>query len=186
MKLGEVCEFLDGRRVPVNEPDRMRRIAGKKQAELYPYYGANGQVGWIDGYLFDEPLILLAEDGGFFGSADRPIAYAVAGKYWVNNHAHVLRPRPDSIDFAYCLLAIRIRPDVGDMVAGATRAKLNQKVAAEIVLPLPPLSEQRRIAGMLNERMAEAEKHRLALEAQLETINKLPAALLRKAFRGDI
>lgn len=62
--LGEACEFLDSRRVPVNETERRKRIAGKSQEQLFPYYGANGQVGLIDGFLFDEPLILLAEDGG--------------------------------------------------------------------------------------------------------------------------
>src|SRR6266478_6352574 len=106
VKLGDVCEFLDSRRIPVNDPERRRRIADKKQSELYPYYGANGQVGWINDYLFDEPLILLAEDGGNFGSLDRPIAYAVSGRYWVNNHAHVLEPRDGLIDFDYCLHAI--------------------------------------------------------------------------------
>ena len=67
VRLGEVCDFLDSRRIPVNDTERSRRVAGKKESELFPYYGANGQVGWIDGYLFHEPLILLAEDGGNFG-----------------------------------------------------------------------------------------------------------------------
>src|SRR5436853_5028500 len=99
--LGEICEFLDCRRIPVNESERRRRVANMKQSELFPYYGANGQVGWIDDYLFEEPLILLAEDGGNFGSMERPIAYAVSGRYWVNNHAHVLKPRDELIDFDY-------------------------------------------------------------------------------------
>ncbi len=183
--LGEVCDFLDARRVPVNETERNRRIAGKSIAELYPYYGANGQVGWIDDYLFDEPLILLAEDGGFFGSKDKAIAYAVSGRYWVNNHAHVLRPR-DGVDFNYCLHAIGIRPDVGDLVSGSTRGKLNQKVAAGIPVALPPLDEQKRIGAILNEQMASAERAQTTLEEELETINALPAALLRRAFHGGL
>ena|SRR3989338_501018 len=152
VRLGEVCDFLDSRRVPVNDADRAKRIAGKKQSQLFPYYGANGQVGWIDDYLFDEPLILLAEDGGNFGSKDRPIAYAVSGRYWVNNHAHVLRPR-NTVDFDYCFHALRIRPDVGDLVSGSTRAKLNQEIAAQIPIPLPPLPEQKRIAAILSNQM---------------------------------
>ena len=67
-RLNEVTEFLDYRRQPINEPERVRRREGKPIKNLYPYYGANGQVDWIDGYLFDEPAVLLAEDGGFFGS----------------------------------------------------------------------------------------------------------------------
>ena len=85
--LGEVVEFLDNLRVPVKESERAQRKG------LYPYDGANGQVGWIDGYIFDEPLVLLAEDGGNFGSKEKPITYKITGKSWVNNHAHVLRPR---------------------------------------------------------------------------------------------
>ena len=184
-RLREVCEFLDSRRVPVNDSDRAKRTAGKKESELFPYYGANGQVGWIDGYLFNEPLILLAEDGGNFGSADRPIAYDVRGRYWVNNHAHVLRPR-DGVDFDFCLQALRIRPDVGDLVSGSTRAKLNQEIAASIPIPLPPLEEQKRIAAMLNEQTASAEQARKAIEQELDTVNKLPAALLRRAFNGEL
>lgn len=184
-RLDEVCDFLDSRRIPVNDTQRAKRIQGKQQSQLYPYYGANGQVGWIDDYIFDEPLILLAEDGGFFGSTYRPIAYAVSGKYWVNNHAHVLRPKA-LIDFDYCLWCIRIRPDVGDMVSGSTRAKMNQKVAARISIPLPPLSEQKNIARRLSEQVAAADKARKVLEDKLEAINALPAALLRRAFAGEL
>ncbi len=185
VRLGEVCEFLDSRRIPVNEEERKRRISGKKQSDLFPYYGANGQVGWIDDYLFDEPLILLAEDGGNFGSADKPIAYAVTGRYWVNNHAHVLRPRDGVIDFDYCLHSIAIRPDVGDLVAGSTRAKLNQEIAARIPIPLPPLSEQKRIAGILREQMAAVERARRAAEEQLQAAKALPAAYLREVFESE-
>lgn len=183
VRLGDVCEFLDSQRIPVNDIERTRRISGKEQAELYPYYGANGQVGWIDDFLFNEPLILLAEDGGNFGAEDKPIAYAVSGHYWVNNHAHVLRPR-NNIDFNYCLHAIRIRPDVGGLVAGSTRAKLNQEVAAKIPIPLPPLLEQRRIATILNEQMSAVEKARSATKAQLEAVKVLPTAYLRAIFNS--
>lgn len=180
-RLDEVCDFLDSQRVPVNGPERSKRIAGKKQSQLYPYYGANGQVGWIDDFLFDEPLILLAEDGGNFGSKDRPIAYGVSGRCWVNNHAHVLKPHED-VDFDYCLQALRIRPDVGELVSGSTRAKLNQEIASGILVPIPPLSEQKRIAGILREQMAAVDAARRSAEAQLEAAQALPAAYLRAVF----
>ena len=82
--LGEVVEFLDSKRRPVKEADR--------KPGPFPYYGANGQQGTIDAYIFDEPLVLLAEDGGFFDAPERGICYRISGKTWVNNHAHVLRP----------------------------------------------------------------------------------------------
>jgi type I restriction enzyme S subunit len=185
VRLGDVCDFLDSRRIPINDAERQKRIAGKAKSELFPYYGANGQVGWIDGYLFDEPLILLAEDGGNFGSKEKPIAYAVCGRYWVNNHAHVLRPRA-GLDFDYCLHAIRIRPDVGELVSGSTRAKLNQEIAASIPLPLPPLPEQQRIGAFLTDQIATVKRISMALEEELKMINALPAALLRRAFSGEI
>jgi len=178
-KLGDVCDFLDSRRVPINETERQKRIAGRSKDQLFPYYGANGQVGWIDDYIFDEPLILLAEDGGNFGSATKPIAYGVSGKYWVNNHAHVLRPR-QLVDFDYCLQAIRIRPDVGDLVSGSTRAKLNQETAASIPLPLSPLPEQKRIATILSEQMAAVEQARAAVQAQLGLLQDLVNTYLRQ------
>jgi len=181
VKLGEVCEFLDSKRVPVNEDERRRRILGKPISSLYPYYGANGQVGWIDDYIFDEPLILLAEDGGFFGSLTKSIAYKIVGKSWVNNHAHVLRPK-DSIIIDFCHFALSIRPDIGQMVTGNTRPKLNQEIAAQIQIPLPPLSEQKRISVILNEQLAAVDKARAAAEAQLEAAKALPAAYLREVF----
>ncbi len=185
VKLGEVVEFLDYKRKPVSEAERAKRNEGKGIHGLYPYYGANGQAGWIDSYLFDEPLILLAEDGGAFGSADTPIAYKIEGKTWVNNHAHVLRPI-DGIDMEYCLAAIAIRPDLVHFATGSTRPKLNQSMATQIPFPLAPFPEQQHIAATLKDQMAAVEKARMAAEESLTTINALPAALLRRAFNGEI
>jgi hypothetical protein len=130
-----------------------------------------------------EPLILLAEDGGNFGSAEKPVAYTVSGRYWVNNHAHVLKPHAD-VDFDYCLHALRIRPDLGDLVSGSTRAKLNQEIAANILIPLPPVAVQNRIAVILKEQMAAVERARAASEARLDATRALPAAYLRAVFNN--
>ncbi len=185
VKLGEVCEFLDHLRIPVNDVERRLRTVGKQQAELYPYYGANGQVGWIDDYLFDEELVLLAEDGGFFGSFDRPIAYRVSGKCWVNNHAHVLRARKDLADVDWLYLALAIRPDIIQFVSGTTRMKLNQDQASLIPVALPPLPEQKRIAARIQELMQDVERARTACEAQLEAAKALPRAYLRQVFESE-
>ena len=84
-KLSECVHILDHLRVPVNLEERKRR-----QGSI-PYYGATGQIGWIDDYLFDEELLLLGEDGAPFLDKTKPITYIITGKSWVNNHAHVLR-----------------------------------------------------------------------------------------------
>ena len=108
--LGEAVTFLDNMRRPVTASER---VAGP-----YPYYGANGIQGTIDGFIFDEPLLLLAEDGGNFGNPDRDIAYIAEGRYWVNNHAHVIRPKaPLDLRFLYRVLQ---RYDVTPFIKGAT------------------------------------------------------------------
>ena len=164
--LGDVCEFLDSKRVPITESDR--------KPGPYPYYGANGQQDFIDDYIFDEPLVLLAEDGGYFGSTDRPIAYKVTGKCWVNNHAHVLRPKSNiDIDYLHRVLSYY---DVTKYVNGTTRQKLTKGNAENISFPLPPLPEQRRIAELLSR----ADRLR-----QVRTFNdSLSASLLQSVFLG--
>jgi type I restriction enzyme S subunit len=160
-RLDEVVEFLDSKRRPVTESDR--------RAGPYPYFGANGQQGTIDDYIFDEPLVLLAEDGGHFDEPERGIAYRISGKTWVNNHAHVLRPK-SNIDLAY-LCRVLEHYDVTPFVTGTTRGKLTQAGASEIPIPLPPLEEQRRIAEILDRAEALRAKRRAAL-AQLDTLTQ--------------
>ena len=129
--LGEVAEFLDSRRRPITASER---IPGP-----YPYYGANGQQDSVGDYIFDEPLILLAEDGGSFDQPDRGIAYAIEGKTWVNNHAHVLRPR-DHARLRY-LVRVLENYDVTPWITGSTRAKLTKAGAFKI--PDPPPAARR-------------------------------------------
>ena len=157
--LGEVAEFLDSRRRPITASER---IPGP-----YPYYGANGQQDSVADYIFDEPLILLAEDGGPFDQPDRGIAYAIEGKTWVNNHAHVLRPR-DHAQLRY-LVRVLENYDVTPWITGSTRAKLTKAGAFKIQIPLPPLDEQKRIAGILDAADALRAKRREAL-AELDTL----------------
>ena len=140
----QCCDILDSKRVPVNAEDRDRRVG-----EI-PYYGANGLQGYIDDFIFDEPLILIAEDGGCFDEfATRPIAYRVKGKSWVNNHAHVLRAKE-----GFCQDAIFYtleHKDIQPFIVGGTRAKLNQSALRSIVVELPTSkSEQSKIAEILS------------------------------------
>jgi type I restriction enzyme S subunit len=158
-KLSEVAEFLDSRRRPITASDR---VSGP-----YPYYGANGQQDSVDGYIFDEPLILLAEDGGLFDQPDRGIAYAIEGKTWVNNHAHVIRPKTNA-NLRY-LLRVLENYDVTPWITGSTRAKLTKAGASGIQIPLPPLDEQKRIAAILDAADALRAKRRQSI-AQLDAL----------------
>jgi len=153
-KLGDIAEFLDSRRKPVKENER---VIGP-----YPYYGANGQQGWINDFLFDEELILLAEDGGHFGNPDRGVAYKISGKTWVNNHAHVIKPKK-GVDLDY-LCRVLENYDLTPWVTGTTRGKLTKGGAAEILIPLPPLSQQRRIASILDKADELRQKRQQAIE----------------------
>ena len=157
--LGDVAEFLDSRRRPITASER---IPGP-----YPYYGANGQQDSVADYIFDEPLILLAEDGGLFDQPDRGIAYVIEGKTWVNNHAHVLRPRGHA-QLRY-LVRVLENYDVTPWITGSTRAKLTKAGASKIQIPLPPLAEQKRIARILDAADTLRAKRREAL-AQLDTL----------------
>lgn len=151
--LGEIVNFLDNQRKPVKEADR---VEGD-----YHYYGANGLQGTINGYLFDKPTVLLAEDGGHFGHPTKTIAYKVSGKYWVNNHAHVLEAK-EGLDLNY-LWRVLENYDVRPFTTGTTRAKLTKGKATSIPIPLPPLAEQRRIAAILDQADALRQKRRQAI-----------------------
>ncbi|MCF7989106.1 MAG: restriction endonuclease subunit S [Thiohalocapsa sp.] len=152
--LGEVVDFLDSRRKPVKASDR---VEGD-----YAYYGANGKQGTINDFLFDEPLVLLAEDGGHFGDPYKAIAYVAEGKYWVNNHAHVLKPK-DGLDLRF-LFRVLERYDVTPFIKGATRAKLTKGDAENIPIPFLPLPEQKRIAAILDKADAIRRKRQQAIE----------------------
>lgn len=136
-------DILDSQRIPVNENERRNRAGD------IPYYGANGIVGYIDDYIFNDDLILVAEDGGNFEDFRiRPVAYVVRGKTWVNNHAHVLKPRVGN-DFMWMFYVLQHK-DMTPFIKGGTRAKLNQQDLRRILVQLPPLHEQQKIADILS------------------------------------
>lgn len=139
-RLEDVCEVLDSLRVPITASER---VAGP-----YPYYGANGIQDHVADYIFDDELVLIAEDGGNFGSKDRPIAYRISGKCWVNNHAHVLKPKA-CIDVDYLCYSLMFY-DVSGLVNGATRQKLTQADMRKMEVPLRTMEEQRKIIAILN------------------------------------
>ncbi len=138
-RLEEVCEILDSKRVPITAKDRVNGP--------YPYYGANGVQDYVADYIFDDELVLLAEDGGHFGSTDKPIAYRVSGKCWVNNHAHVLKAK-ECIDVDYLCYSLMFR-DLSGIVNGATRQKLTQADMRKINIPLLPIDNQKTVVAKI-------------------------------------
>ena len=158
-KLGECVDILDNQRIPLNSQDRENRIKDKDVSTLYPYYGATQQTGYIDDYIFDEELVLLGEDGVMFYDKDKPKAYLISGKTWVNNHAHVLRAKSNIAVNKYLLNYLNTFHYKG-YVSGATRLKLNQSRMAQIPIPIPPLPQQEKIVKVLDISSALIEKQK--------------------------
>jgi type I restriction enzyme, S subunit len=139
--LGELCDILDSKRKPITKKDR---TSGE-----FPYYGATGILDYVEDYIFDEKLILIGEDGAKWGAGENT-AFAAEGKYWVNNHAHVIRPHRDIVLDEWIVYHLNAN-DLSPFITGLTVPKLNQAKLRDIPIPLPPLPEQKRIVAVLDE-----------------------------------
>ena len=136
----------DSYRKPINSYDRKNRVLGKSKDELYPYYGATGQIGFIDDFLFNGEYILLGEDAAPFLDKKAQKAYMIKGKSWVNNHAHILQSLVFPEYLTNCLNSI----DYFNYVYGTTRLKLTQENMNRILVPVPSIEEQCKIAQAIN------------------------------------
>lgn len=140
--LNDVCDFLDTQRIPIKDTDRTK-IPG-----IYPYYGASGIIDYVNKYIFDDDLILLAEDGANIINRSTPIAYLVNGKIWVNNHAHVLKTKSTIDRYYLCAYLESLKYDKYN--TGTAQPKLNRETCEKIPVLMPPLFEQQKIANILN------------------------------------
>lgn len=167
----DCCEILDSKRIPITAKNRT--------PGPYPYYGANGIQDYVDNYIFDDELVLLAEDGGNFGSTEKPIAYRVSGKCWVNNHAHVLKPR-NGIDVDYLCYSLMFY-DTNGLVNGATRQKLTQSTLKKMSIPKRTVKQQLQIVQELNT----IKKLITARQQELQKLDDLIKARFVEMF-GDL
>ena len=153
--LQEAVDFLDGQRKPLESANRAKR-KGK-----YPYYGASGIIDYIDDYIFDEPLLLLGEDGANIINRSSPLCFIATGKYWVNNHAHVMRPKAGQNIKFICELLESL--DYTRYNTGTAQPKLNQEKCRQIELMLPTYNEQCKIADLLSifDQKADIEQNKL-------------------------
>lgn len=180
--LEAVCQILDSRRVPVNSSERSRRVAGKSTNTLYPYYGATGQVGVIDDFIFEGEHILVGEDGAPFLDPYKPKAYLVRNKFWVNNHAHILRSTASNKYICHYLNHI----DYSDHVTGTTRLKLTQNAIKRISICVAPMAEQRRIVAKIEELFFDLDKGIESLKAARTKLNLYRQTVLQHAFEGKL
>ncbi len=172
VRFGEIMVNRDGDRIPVSKEERATR------AKIYDYYGASGVIDRIDGYLFDKPLLLIGEDGANLINRSTPIAFIARGRYWVNNHAHVL----DGIseDFLrYIELHINAI-NLESYVTGSAQPKMNQAKMNSIPIALPPLAEQKRIVAKVDELMALCDRLEAQQQAREEQSSQLARASLAR------
>jgi len=173
--LGDLVDVLDRLRKPITKKDR--------KAGPYPYYGATGVLDYVDGYLFNEPLVLIGEDGAKW-EAGANSAFPIVGKTWVNNHAHVIRPHRNKVLDDWLIYYLN-GADLMPFISGMTVPKLNQGRLLEIPIPLPPLEEQRRIVAVLDEAFEGLARARAHAEANLQNARDLFVASLRSLFSDN-
>ena len=166
--LGEVTENFDAVRIPVKQTDR--------RPGLYPYYGASGVVDHVDSFLFDGEYLLVAEDGENLRTRTTPVAFLANGKFWVNNHAHIVRgnSKANTRFLMYALTEL----DISGYLTGSTMPKLTQGNMNRIPVPLPPLPEQRAIAHILGTLDDKIELNR----RMNETLEEMARALFKSWF----
>lgn len=167
-KLGNIVDFLDGQRKPLKESERTK---GK-----YPYYGASGIIDYINDYLFDENLVLLSEDGANIIDRNYPVCFIATGKYWVNNHAHVLKVKTGVIDKFICESLERL--DYTKFNTGTAQPKLNQDICQKIVITIPNEDEQKCISEFLDRINNIITLH----QRKLDNLKLKKKALLQKLF----
>ena len=174
--IGQVAECLDSMRIPVNKKERLNRSGD------IPYYGANGRVGYIDDYIFNEPLILVVEDETFTGR-ELPFSYKIVGKSWVNNHAHVLRPT-DMVTLDYLNYALSFYPFTPLTTGTTGRKKLTQHALVTAPLGIPPMPEQHRIVAEVDRRLSLLRATEAQVDANLQRAERLRQSVLSRAFAG--
>ena len=180
--LSNICLVCDNLRKPINAKERAFRIEGKKLTELYPYYGATGQVGYIDNYLTNGEYILIGEDGAPFFDKSKKVAYVITGKTWVNNHAHILFPH---INSQYLLHYLNFFNYKG-YVSGTTRLKLTQSSLRIIPVLIAPLPEQRAIVKRIEELFSELDNGIDNLKIAQDKLKLYRQSVLKKAFEGGL
>lgn len=173
--LGSCFENLDSQRRPVKKEERAQMRGA------IPYYGASGIIDWVSDHLFDEPLLLLAEDGANLISKSTPIAFISTGKSWVNNHAHVYRPTT-ALDIALAEEWLSFT-DISPFITGSAQPKLNKDRADAILMPIPPVEEQammKEIFCAVNQTIAEElSKLRMLRDVKLNLADDLLSGRVR-------
>ena len=176
-RLKYVMDNFDSERKPIEAQNRTQ-----EGDILYDYYGASGAIDKIDQYIFDATSLLIGEDGANLVLRNLPLIYIATGKYWVNNHAHILRPKENS-DLYYMSHQMEII-DYSQFITGSAQPKLSQENLNNVILVVPPLLEQQKIAKYLNNRCHMVDEIINQKRTQLELINGHKKSLIYEYVTG--
>ncbi len=177
-KVKHEFESLDNLRIPLNSETR-----GSMKLKVYDYYGASGIIDKVENYIFDEPLILIGEDGANLYLRSTPLAFKATGKYWVNNHAHVLKPKHGNIDYLTNMLESL---DYTHYITGAAQPKLTSEHLMNITVIIPPPLEQTQIADFLNSKTQQIDELIAAEQQKIQLLKEYRQSLISEAVTGKI
>lgn len=176
-RLPDISDNLDSKRVPITKSVR--------DNGCYPYYGASGIVDYVADYIFDEPLLLVSEDGANLLARSTPIAFSIEGKTWVNNHAHVLRfgDRRKQKFVEYWIAS----HNISSYITGTAQPKLTQKALNSITFHIPANENAlNSILANLDDMSTNCECLQENYQKTLTLCDDLKQSLLRKAFNGEL
>lgn len=171
-------EFKNNQRIPVSAEDR-----GKMADKIYPYYGASGIIDYVEDYIFDEDLLLVAEDGANLLSRSTPLAFKASGKYWVNNHAHIIKPLDNNLTYWEYVLALY---DFTPLISGSAQPKLTKDNLASIRLPNPPEKEKSEICDFLEAPLKQLKDQKNKIEKIIEALAEYRSTLITQVVTGKI
>jgi hypothetical protein len=183
--LDAVADVLDFEREPVNSSERESRTTGKAVRDLYPYFGATGQVGFIDSFRSEGERVLLGEDAAPFLDPTKDKAYLATGRFWVNNHAHVLSGAGELIHNRFLCYQLNV-VDYHPFVTGSTRLKLTSAAMRQIPLVVAPAAEQTRIVAKLEELLSDLDAGVAELKAAQKKLAQYRQSLLKAAVEGAL
>lgn len=175
-RVKDVFEFHNHRRIPISSADR-----GVMTDRIYDYYGASGVIDKVEDYIFEGRYILLAEDGANLLSRSKQLAFFAEGKFWVNNHAHIIRPWRGNDIYWVSLLESQ---DFSLAVTGSAQPKLNMQNFGRFQLPVPSVTEQNEIADFVVRRSADCDKVKSTLSAQISTLTDYRKSLIHECVTG--
>jgi type I restriction enzyme S subunit len=178
-KLKWVLESEDSRRIPLSSSQR-----GTMEYKQYPYYGASGIIDYVEDYIFEEPMILFGEDGANLLNRTKRLAFIADGKYWVNNHAHILRPKTGN-DIRYICEQLELN-DVSTIVSGSAQPKLTQDNLSNIKLIVPPVREQEEIATFLDTEITQTERLEKKIKKQNKLLKEYRQSLISHVVTGKV